>query len=164
LGDMMRLGLESDWPLAVIDLDKRLVCISSAGSQIGKHFEMKWQYQRAKINAILYQQQTEESALCYQYGDNGGDKGDNGSQTGAGAANGMGLLGRTGGQSMKIDKPDNGCSEMRNCACESHVAEFLARLDILPMEQGVRIGFIRQFLLALENKARAFITYVQDAR
>ncbi|VDK25446.1 unnamed protein product [Anisakis simplex] len=65
------------------------------------------------------------------------------------------------------DKADNdsccGCSEMRNCACESHVAEFLARLDILPMEQGVRIGFIRQFLLALENKARAFITYVQDA-
>lgn len=53
---------------------------------------------------------------------------------------------------------------MRGCHADSRVIEFLSHLDLLPREQSIRIGFTRQFLLSLENRAKAFIMYVNDAR
>lgn len=58
----------------------------------------------------------------------------------------------------------NKFSEMRGCHADSRVIEFLSHLDLLPREQSIRIGFTRQFLLSLENRAKAFIMYVNDAR
>lgn len=53
--------------------------------------------------------------------------------------------------------------ELRNCHASNVVIDFLAKMDFLPFERNARLGFIRQFLLSVENHARAFITYVQDA-
>ncbi|KHN84114.1 hypothetical protein Tcan_10383 [Toxocara canis] len=120
LPEVMQLGVESEWPIAVIDLDKRIVCVSS---RFPKHCRLKEQRHRDQVTAILHQDV--DSAQ------------------------------QTTTASTKL--------EMHSCHADSRVVEFLARIDLLPMEQGVRLGFVRQFLLGVENRAKAFITYVRDA-
>uniref|UniRef100_A0A914ZKR2 Uncharacterized protein n=1 Tax=Parascaris univalens TaxID=6257 RepID=A0A914ZKR2_PARUN len=120
LTEMMSLGIESEWPISVIDLDKRIVCVSS---RFPKHCRLKVQRQREEAAAILRQDIDASKQFI--------------------------------SPSMKL--------EMRGCHADSRVVEFLSHLDLLPREQSTRIGFIRQFLLSLENRARAFIMYVKDA-
>lgn len=37
-------------------------------------------------------------------------------------------------------------------------------MDLLPFEKSVRLGFIKQFRLMIENSAKALIAYVEDIR
>uniref|UniRef100_A0A9J2Q0E9 UDENN FLCN/SMCR8-type domain-containing protein n=1 Tax=Ascaris lumbricoides TaxID=6252 RepID=A0A9J2Q0E9_ASCLU len=120
LTEMMSLGVESEWPISVIDLDKRIVCVSS---RFPKHCRLKAQRQREEAAAILHQDIDASKQFI--------------------------------NSSMKL--------EMRGCHADSRVIEFLSHLDLLPREQSIRIGFVRQFLLSLENRAKAFIMYVNDA-
>ncbi|VDO44648.1 unnamed protein product [Onchocerca flexuosa] len=52
--------------------------------------------------------------------------------------------------------------ELRNCHADPRVVNFLIRMDLLPFERSVRLGFIRQFRLMIENSAKALIAYVED--
>uniref|UniRef100_A0A0N5AQ27 UDENN FLCN/SMCR8-type domain-containing protein n=1 Tax=Syphacia muris TaxID=451379 RepID=A0A0N5AQ27_9BILA len=110
-------GVESHWPMSVIDVDKQLVCVSS---NYLKHRKLKRLRQRNDVAGILL--------------------------------------------SAGIDEVDSKTfRELRNCHSCDVVVDFLAKMDFLPYERNARIGFIRQFMLNLENRARAFITYVEDA-
>uniref|UniRef100_A0A8R1TJN3 Uncharacterized protein n=1 Tax=Onchocerca volvulus TaxID=6282 RepID=A0A8R1TJN3_ONCVO len=52
--------------------------------------------------------------------------------------------------------------ELRNCHADPRVLNFLIRMDLLPFEKSVRLGFIKQFRLMIENSAKALIAYVED--
>ncbi|VDD96065.1 unnamed protein product [Enterobius vermicularis] len=113
-------GVESHWPIAVIDVDKQLVCISS---NYLKHRKIKQLRQRNDVAAILL----------------------------------------SAGMDVEMADPRQNKLELRKCRASGLVVDFLGKMDFLPYERNARIGFIRQFLLSVENRARAFITYVRDA-
>ncbi|CAB3411254.1 unnamed protein product [Caenorhabditis bovis] len=53
--------------------------------------------------------------------------------------------------------------ELSTCRTIEAVSTFLKRIDLLPMDEGIRSGFCSQLMLYIDNMADAFISYVRDS-
>uniref|UniRef100_A0A1I7YQV7 UDENN domain-containing protein n=1 Tax=Steinernema glaseri TaxID=37863 RepID=A0A1I7YQV7_9BILA len=53
--------------------------------------------------------------------------------------------------------------DLRLTKADASVVQFLARMEAMPLEKVARLSLINQFLLSLENRARAFIEHVKHA-
>ncbi|KAK0395615.1 hypothetical protein QR680_001360 [Steinernema hermaphroditum] len=53
--------------------------------------------------------------------------------------------------------------DLRLAKVDSAVAQFLTRMESMPLEKVARLSLINQFLLSLENRAKAFIEHVKHA-
>ncbi|MFH4975965.1 hypothetical protein AB6A40_002674 [Gnathostoma spinigerum] len=119
LSSVIANGVECHWPVSIIDIDRRLVCVSLS---YPKHRLLKLTRQKEEVKTII-----EASGVTVE------------------------------GRSIKSTK-----LEMHGCRTDPHVKVFLHQMDLLPREHSVRYGFVRQFLLLQENRAKAFITFVKE--